>query len=157
MSRKLVPCFVCVLLLQSFSLQQRKWVPLPAAAYLLSALPINMTGNTFNKFLLFPMEAEEMFVIFWNKRGLKVFLITLNFLKPELHHEEHLLKSGLRDGDNSVCFFQLTSHVSKTAEEGSITNTEKEDDKCRHFTAATVSERVKINWSLERAEKSRWL
>jgi len=33
-----------------------------------------MTRNIpFNNFLLFPMEAEEMFEIFWKKLGLKVF------------------------------------------------------------------------------------
>lgn len=44
-------------------------------------MPINMTGNDpLNKFLLFPMEAKEMFAIF-RADG---FLVTLNFLKPEL-------------------------------------------------------------------------
>lgn len=114
-----MPCFVCVLLLGCFFLQQRKRAPLRAAPYLLSALPINMTGNNpFNKFLLFfPGSRKNVGNILEESRA-EGFLITLNFLRPELHHEEHLLKSGLRGGDNSVGFFQLRSHTAKTAADG---------------------------------------
>lgn len=116
-------------------------------------------GTTPATSVLFAMQAKEMFAIFWKKLGLKAFW--WHFVKPELHHKEHLLKTGF-----AVVTIQFESSSSAPTQPGllwmgSATNTGKKEDKCMqvqwHFRAAIVSEGVKINCSSARAVRSCWL